>query len=61
MKRIAFVGTKFNDERNIIKCLTIKINQEGLVVIAKGKSSSMKVERTERPRHIFEDVFFPFF
>ena len=24
MKRIAFVGTKLNDERNIIKCLTIK-------------------------------------
>ena len=37
MKRIAFVGTKFNDERNIIKCLTIKINQEGLVVVAKLK------------------------
>ena len=39
MKRIAFVGTKLNDERNIIKCLTIKKHQEGLVVIAKGKAS----------------------
>jgi hypothetical protein len=39
MKRIAFVGTNLKDERNIIKCLTIKINQEGLVVVAKVKAS----------------------